>query len=196
MMRKLIALAILCALGVAGGACSKSTTSTTTAAPSPVGGTTVSDAWARESVAVANAGAVYMTITNSGSSDDSLISASVNPSIAMSAELHETVTQSSTETATTPTASPTGMTMHAMGSDMSTSPTSSPSSSMGSSMTGMRQVASIPIPAGKTVQLQPGGYHIMLIGLTAPLNAGASIDLTLTFANAGKRNVTAQVRAA
>ncbi len=50
----------------------------------------------------------------------------------------------------------------------------------------MRQIeGGIEIPAGKTVYLAPGGTHIMLMGLTAPLQAGTSYSLSLIFAKAG-----------
>lgn len=45
----------------------------------------------------------------------------------------------------------------------------------------MRPVAEVEIPAGETLQLEPGSYHVMLMGLTAPLAAGDTIRLTLTF---------------
>jgi hypothetical protein len=46
----------------------------------------------------------------------------------------------------------------------------------------MRQVeGGIAIPAGETVKLQPGGYHVMLMGLHAPLKAGTTFPVTLTF---------------
>ena len=35
------------------------------------------------------------------------------------------------------------------------------------------------LPAGKTVELKPGGYHVMLMDLKAPLKAGESIDISL-----------------
>ncbi len=41
------------------------------------------------------------------------------------------------------------------------------------------------IPAGGTVVLKPGGYHIMLIGLDRPLKAGDTLRLTLRFEKAG-----------
>lgn len=41
------------------------------------------------------------------------------------------------------------------------------------------------IPAGETVTLQPGGYHVMLIGLTKDLTDGSTYELTLTFEHAG-----------
>jgi copper(I)-binding protein len=44
------------------------------------------------------------------------------------------------------------------------------------------------------VQLQPGGYHIMLFNLAHPLEAGSSFDLTLEFENAGEVIVTVPVR--
>jgi copper(I)-binding protein len=47
----------------------------------------------------------------------------------------------------------------------------------------------LPVPAGETVVLEPGGYHIMLIGLTRDLKAGDSLDLVLTFETAGEITV-------
>jgi copper(I)-binding protein len=58
----------------------------------------------------------------------------------------------------------------------------------------MRQVDGIDLPAGQTVTLKPGGYHIMLIGLAKPLTEGQSFPLTLTFEKAGTRDVTATVQ--
>ena len=57
----------------------------------------------------------------------------------------------------------------------------------------MRQIAGIDLPAGKPVTLKPGGLHIMLIGLGAPLKEGQSFPLTLTFKNAGSKEVTVAV---
>lgn len=64
-----------------------------------------------------------------------------------------------------------------------------------SGMMAMHPVDRIPLPAGGRVALAPGGYHIMLIGLTAPLTAGSTIELTLRFASAPPLTVTAEVRA-
>jgi periplasmic copper chaperone A len=58
----------------------------------------------------------------------------------------------------------------------------------------MRQVDGIDLPAGKTVTLKPGGYHIMLTGLAQPLTEGQSFPLTLTFDKAGTREVTVAVQ--
>jgi periplasmic copper chaperone A len=45
----------------------------------------------------------------------------------------------------------------------------------------MRQLGDgLPIPAGGSVTLKPGGYHVMLIGLNKPLTPGETFPLTLT----------------
>lgn len=60
----------------------------------------------------------------------------------------------------------------------------------------MRRLDNLPVAAGESVQLAPGGKHIMLIGLAAPLEEGASVPLTLVFEKAGEIGVEAPVRAA
>jgi len=57
----------------------------------------------------------------------------------------------------------------------------------------MRPVEAVQIPAGETVQLKPGGEHIMLVGLTTPLVAGDTIMLTLTFDSGATLEVEAVV---
>jgi periplasmic copper chaperone A len=57
----------------------------------------------------------------------------------------------------------------------------------------MRPIRSLPIAPGQKLVLAPGGYHIMLIGLKAPLKRGQSVPLTLTFAHAGRQDVVASV---
>lgn len=47
----------------------------------------------------------------------------------------------------------------------------------------MRELESIKLPKGKTVSLEPGGLHAMLIGLTSQVMAGEKVPLTLTFRN-------------
>lgn len=64
-----------------------------------------------------------------------------------------------------------------------------------SGMMGMHPVDRINIPAGGTVTLEPGGFHIMLINLTGELKVGSTIELTLTFEKAGQVKVMAEVRA-
>lgn len=60
----------------------------------------------------------------------------------------------------------------------------------------MRPVENMPIPAGATVTLEPGGLHIMLMHLHGPLTEGDSITLFLTFANAGEVQLEVPVMAA
>lgn len=48
----------------------------------------------------------------------------------------------------------------------------------------MREHGQIRVMPGKTVTLAPGGMHLMLIGLKAPLKAGESVDVKLTFKDA------------
>ena len=45
----------------------------------------------------------------------------------------------------------------------------------------MSAVPAIDLPAGKSVSLQPGGYHVMLMDLKAPLAKDSSVTLTLKF---------------
>ena len=62
----------------------------------------------------------------------------------------------------------------------------------------MRQAKAIDLPAGKTVALKPGGYHIMFLNLKEQVREGGAVPLTLVFEDkAGKREsleVTAPVR--
>lgn len=51
----------------------------------------------------------------------------------------------------------------------------------------MRQVPGLALPAGQSVVLKPGGYHIMLIGLKQQLKEGEQISLTLVFEQDGKQ---------
>jgi periplasmic copper chaperone A len=52
----------------------------------------------------------------------------------------------------------------------------------------------IPVPANGQVELKPGGYHVMLIGLKQELKPGMTINLELTFEKAGVKQVVADVR--
>jgi periplasmic copper chaperone A len=58
----------------------------------------------------------------------------------------------------------------------------------------MRAVPSLALEPGRSVTLEPGGYHVMLIGLTQTLKRGESFPMTLTFAHAPP--VTVQVSVA
>jgi periplasmic copper chaperone A len=55
----------------------------------------------------------------------------------------------------------------------------------------MRELTSLPCPAGATVVSQPGGLHVMLIGLNRPLVAGMAFPVSLQFRDAG--NLTLQI---
>ena len=58
----------------------------------------------------------------------------------------------------------------------------------------MRPVAGVPVAAGATVTLAPGGFHIMLIGLHQALKPGDSFPLSLRFEKAGTVQTTVHVR--
>jgi periplasmic copper chaperone A len=51
----------------------------------------------------------------------------------------------------------------------------------------------IPIPAKGTVMLEPAGYHLMLMGLKAPLQKGSTFGASLAFEQAGTVDVTFHV---
>lgn len=53
----------------------------------------------------------------------------------------------------------------------------------------MREIASLPLPAGKPVTLMPGGNHIMLIDLNKPLRVGDHVPLHLTIKQAGGKQI-------
>ena len=57
----------------------------------------------------------------------------------------------------------------------------------------MRRIEAVPIPGGKSAELKPGGHHVMLIGLRAPLKEGETFPLTLIFDKAGTITVGAAV---
>lgn len=48
----------------------------------------------------------------------------------------------------------------------------------------MRAIDALDLPAGQTVELRPGGYHLMFMQLTAPLQEGSNIAVTLQFQDA------------
>lgn len=59
----------------------------------------------------------------------------------------------------------------------------------------MREVESIEIRPGQTISFEPGGLHVMLIGLKQPLAQGQSFPLTLNFEKAGPVVVPVDVQA-
>lgn len=60
----------------------------------------------------------------------------------------------------------------------------------------MRAVKALEIPAESTVELKPGGTHVMISGLNQPLELGQGVPLELSFDRSGRRQVTATVRPA
>ncbi|MGE4221605.1 MAG: copper chaperone PCu(A)C [Alphaproteobacteria bacterium] len=60
----------------------------------------------------------------------------------------------------------------------------------------MRPVDAIDVAPGVTTTLQPGGYHLMLMGLKAPLKAGDRFPLELKFEKGGTRTVEVRVGSA
>ena len=59
----------------------------------------------------------------------------------------------------------------------------------------MRAIEGLPLPAGKSVELKPGGYHVMLIDLVKPLRPGEQVPISLTFLAADGRKSTVEVKA-
>ena len=133
------------------------------------GGITLENVRARTALASTGFGAVYLDIVNTGDTDDELVGASVPEEIAGVVEIHETVMVGD--------------------GDMSASASEMP----GMQGMQMRQVDGVPVPAGETVTLEPGGLHVMLIELATDLEDGDSFEVDLEFAEAGTRTVTATV---
>jgi copper(I)-binding protein len=152
-MGALLALG-LTAITACGGSDSASDTTVATTPPTPV--ITVSGQWARTSPDATDMGAAYLTMNSD--TDDTLVSASVDASVAAMAQIHEMVP---------------------VENGMSTE------STMDSSAMTMQEVDHIDIVAGTQLELKPGGYHVMLMKLVKPLLTGETFKITLTFTKAG-----------
>ena len=59
----------------------------------------------------------------------------------------------------------------------------------------MRAVPAIDLPAGKTVELKPGGYHVMLMDLKQELKAGDAVPVTLVVEGAGGKRESIELKA-
>ena len=129
-------------------------------------GVTVDGVWSRAGAATQETAAVYMDL--SSADGDALIGVAIDSSIAGMVGIHQTVM---------------------MSDDMSDDSTAD----MGGAMT-MDQVEQIAIPAGDSVALEPGGYHIMMMNLAGPLAVGETFDLTLQFETAGDVVVRVEIR--
>lgn len=148
MKKKITALAAAGALLFAASACSSDDTSTPSAPE-----ITVSKQWARTSPMATDMGAAYMTIE--ASALDELIGASVDMSIAMMTEVHETVTVDGALK--------------------------------------MQEVERIEVTPSAPIEMKPGGYHVMLMGLKKPLVTGETIQVTLKFSKSGEVTVDVPV---
>ena len=154
-----------------GNSDSSDTTAATSDAATP--GVTVSKQWARTSPMAATMGAVYMDLVSVV--DDTLTGAKVDASVAKVAEVHETVMVGDDMS------SDTTMAMDDHNSDDMSSDTTM---AMAGEMK-MQKVDAVEVKAGETLSLKPGGYHVMLMELVAPLTVGNTIQVTLTFEKAG-----------
>lgn len=173
----------LATFGLAACGDDDTSSSDTTAAEDVQGELSITGQWARTSPAATTMGAAYMTITSPV--DDVLLSASVDASIAESVELHEMVMASDDMAMDEGDMDHSSMSDDTMGhNDMS--------DDMSGEMK-MQQVMEIALPAGTAVELKPGGYHVMFIGLVNPLQTGDTIELTLTFQNAGEITISVPV---
>lgn len=170
-----IAAMVIAPIGLA--SCSSDDAATDTTAAAKQEGVTIEKQWARTSPMATDMGAAYMNITSPV--DDALTDVSVDASVAEMAQIHETVMAEDAE----------GMD-HS--SDMTDTTAMSSGTTAAPAMT-MQEVDEIALPAGKSVSLAPGGYHIMLMKLAAPLKVGTEITVTLTFKNAGEVQVTVPV---
>ena len=66
--------------------------------------------------------------------------------------------------------------------------------SMDGDVARMRQLDTVEVPAGQTVELKPGGLHLMFVGLKEPLKAGTRFPATLKFEKAGEVKVELTVQ--
>jgi periplasmic copper chaperone A len=58
----------------------------------------------------------------------------------------------------------------------------------------MRPLPKFDVPAGGTLEMKPGSYHMMLLGLKQDLKPGEIINVGLTFEKAGRMSVEARVK--
>ena len=65
--------------------------------------------------------------------------------------------------------------------------------SMQGSVMKMRAVPKLELPAGKIIELKPGGYHLMLMNLPGPLRKGDTVPVTLTFEGPDKTREQVQI---
>ena len=59
----------------------------------------------------------------------------------------------------------------------------------------MRQVPAIELPVGKTVELEPGGYHLMLLNLKQQVKEGDTVPLTLVIEGKDGKRESVELKA-
>jgi len=67
--------------------------------------------------------------------------------------------------------------------------------SMSNGVMKMRPLTRLDLPSERTVELTPGGYHLMLMNVTKPLKEGDEVPLTLTIERQDKTRVQVEVQA-
>jgi copper(I)-binding protein len=60
----------------------------------------------------------------------------------------------------------------------------------------MRAIKGLDLPAGKTVELKPGGYHVMLMDLKEQMKEGTTVPVTLVVESKDRKRSTVEVKAA
>ena len=192
------------------------TVESATGGEATVGDVTIADAWARATTPGTTTSAVYMLLTSTDG--DALTGVSVPSSVAGEAQIHQT----SMSGDDMDDMDDMDMTDDTMGDDMDEMSDDSMADTSGfagaadddmddmdmtddtmgddadgtDDMDGEMQMApvdQIDLPAGETVALEPGGYHIMLVDVVEPLEDGDEIDVTLTFEQAGETTITVTV---
>ena len=66
--------------------------------------------------------------------------------------------------------------------------------SMNKGVMEMRKLDALPLPAGKVVKLEPGGYHLMLFDLKKSLKAGDQLEFSLRIKDKSGKSRIQQVR--
>lgn len=139
------------------------------------------DVRARVQSAAAGPSAIYLELSNGTDQDAELVAVGVPPEVAGYTELHETVPVEDGE-----------MSEGEMSDgEMSDGEMSQEMEGMGGMR--MQQIAGIPVPAGETVALEPGGMHVMLFDLPEDLQEGDGFEATLQFADGSTTTVEVEV---
>ena len=68
-------------------------------------------------------------------------------------------------------------------------------STMKSGVAHMHEAASVELPAGKPVELKPGGYHLMLMGVERTLGKDEKVPFSLTIADRNGKKTRIEVKA-